>query len=563
MRPYSLAPILLLAGLSSCVASALATEVPAPQGLRVAQAGAGRVCLEWDAVDFPTVRGYRLHYSTASGSYGPLASWNGHQAAFTFTTDDGFTDNLVWAETFDRCGVPFTMFVIEDRIGTPGYMTEGELRDLHARGHEVASHTRHHPVLVRNTAFTVAYVGAAAVCELTISGDSLVTRTDGAPDLRFALADPSIASLCDLADTIDARPEYVCTLDYYRSRLDFCRSVYLVDVEPFDIAREPFLALTTMGRDSVTMVDEVVGSKAYLETMMGDTSYRCVSFAYPRHAHDQREMDAAREAGYLGARNGPLGEPRPGTIALSYNYRDAVDLYQAPVSWGWPPNDSTETWSRERIRSRIASWKNQHEWAIFISHTFETIDSAHAAWMMEEIAADTGVWVGTFGEIASYVRASHVTVENPIVAGTDSCVAGASLCGLPVGPWIYAVVTAYDSSGNESAWSNEVVFHAGDISTGLASPSLPAPMFALGAPRPNPMNPRATIPFDLDSPGTVRLAVYDVRGRLVSLLVDGEIPAGPHSVAWDGADGAAGSGVYFIRLDTPWGARSERILLIR
>jgi hypothetical protein len=52
----------------------------------------------------------------------------------------------------------------------------------------------------------------------------------------------------------------------------------------------------------------------------------------------------------------------------------------------------------------------------------------------------------------------------------------------------------------------------------------------------------------------VRLALYDVRGREVARLVDGETPAGAHARSWNGRDFAGRTvpgGVYFARLIAP------------
>jgi len=67
----------------------------------------------------------------------------------------------------------------------------------------------------------------------------------------------------------------------------------------------------------------------------------------------------------------------------------------------------------------------------------------------------------------------------------------------------------------------------------------------LGA-KPNPFNPRTKIEFGLSREEKVSLRIFDVRGRLVVTLVDGRLPAGNHSVDFDGAKLA--SGVYMMRL---------------
>jgi cytochrome c peroxidase len=70
---------------------------------------------------------------------------------------------------------------------------------------------------------------------------------------------------------------------------------------------------------------------------------------------------------------------------------------------------------------------------------------------------------------------------------------------------------------------------------------------------PNPFNPATQVEFTLVGPATVRMAVYDVTGRLVRSLVNEDLPAGVHAATWDGTDAggaSVASGIYFIRLTT-------------
>ncbi len=65
---------------------------------------------------------------------------------------------------------------------------------------------------------------------------------------------------------------------------------------------------------------------------------------------------------------------------------------------------------------------------------------------------------------------------------------------------------------------------------------------------PNPFNPLTRIRYVAPREGHLSLRVYDLRGQLVRVLVDGPVAAGPGEAAWDGADdrgGAVSSGVYF------------------
>lgn len=62
----------------------------------------------------------------------------------------------------------------------------------------------------------------------------------------------------------------------------------------------------------------------------------------------------------------------------------------------------------------------------------------------------------------------------------------------------------------------------------------------------------ARLRFAVETPGHVRVRLYDVTGRLVRTLADRSFDTGEHDVTWDGADDggrAAPRGVYFARLE--------------
>jgi hypothetical protein len=85
--------------------------------------------------------------------------------------------------------------------------------------------------------------------------------------------------------------------------------------------------------------------------------------------------------------------------------------------------------------------------------------------------------------------------------------------------------------------------------------------FALHSSYPNPFERTSTVAFDLPHRAHVSLAVYDVAGRRVATLVDRELEAGTHRVAWDAAGVAAGTYLYRMRSGTF--TRTLRTLLVR
>lgn len=83
---------------------------------------------------------------------------------------------------------------------------------------------------------------------------------------------------------------------------------------------------------------------------------------------------------------------------------------------------------------------------------------------------------------------------------------------------------------------------------------------------PNPFNPSTTISFGLPSQAEVRIAVFNIRGQLVSVLADQVYPAGYHQVVWDGTDrqgSQVASGVYFYRLETAETVQSRKMLMLK
>ena len=83
---------------------------------------------------------------------------------------------------------------------------------------------------------------------------------------------------------------------------------------------------------------------------------------------------------------------------------------------------------------------------------------------------------------------------------------------------------------------------------------------------PNPFNPETRIDFDLPQSGQTRLVVYNILGEKVRNLIDENLPAGRHSIMWDGHDNrgqAVSSGIYLYRLETKTGQSTRKMMLLK
>ncbi len=78
---------------------------------------------------------------------------------------------------------------------------------------------------------------------------------------------------------------------------------------------------------------------------------------------------------------------------------------------------------------------------------------------------------------------------------------------------------------------------------------------------PNPFNPETVINYRLSAVSKVSLRVFDLLGREVAVLVDGERPAGVHRTTWNAAGHP--SGVYFCRLETGSAVQTRRMAVVR
>ena len=78
---------------------------------------------------------------------------------------------------------------------------------------------------------------------------------------------------------------------------------------------------------------------------------------------------------------------------------------------------------------------------------------------------------------------------------------------------------------------------------------------------PNPFNPSTTIKYDLPKSSVVRLTVYDMLGREVSMLVNERKEMGVYEVKFDGS--RLSSGVYFYQIQAGSFVETRKLLLVR
>ena len=120
-----------------------------------------------------------------------------------------------------------------------------------------------------------------------------------------------------------------------------------------------------------------------------------------------------------------------------------------------------------------------------------------------------------------------------------------------------------DSSGNARAKGSELpgVLYS---ETGVEEDT-PEEFMLIGN-YPNPFNPYTTIEFSLGTEGFVTLELFNISGQKVATVFEGNLPAGVHSIFWNGQDvnsTTVSSGIYFSRLKMDDNVISHKMMMVK
>ena len=97
--------------------------------------------------------------------------------------------------------------------------------------------------------------------------------------------------------------------------------------------------------------------------------------------------------------------------------------------------------------------------------------------------------------------------------------------------------------------------------TGLEQTSQMPEIYSLAQNYPNPFNASTNIRFLLPEKAEVSVEIYNLLGQKVVTLLEGELPAGNHSVTWDASD--VSSGIYYYRLTADNQSSIKRMTLLK
>ena len=105
------------------------------------------------------------------------------------------------------------------------------------------------------------------------------------------------------------------------------------------------------------------------------------------------------------------------------------------------------------------------------------------------------------------------------------------------------------------------------LETAITEASGPQPQtFSLRQNYPNPFNATTVIAYQLERNGEIDLAIYNLAGQQVAILIQGHRRAGAYTINWNGRDRSGNrlaTGVYLYRLEAGDQVETRKLLLLR
>jgi len=214
----------------------------------------------------------------------------------------------------------------------------------------------------------------------------------------------------------------------------------------------------------------------------------------------------------------------------------------------------------------------------FMNERTQHVFSDDASWPLFDLentmAEDPGFvnypdWADTLVQFAKYLYLSATdTTIQPVGFTTDPD--GEPLIPTPVNTYDLSytnstLLTAATDGGpiGDRTWFIDGQYGAAVITdVDEARPNLnDVAEFSLSQNYPNPFNPSTTIEYNVAKAADVQLAVYNVIGQKVAVLVDEKVSPGAHKVEFDAS--RFSSGLYFYRLEVDSKVETKKMVLMK
>jgi len=155
--------------------------------------------------------------------------------------------------------------------------------------------------------------------------------------------------------------------------------------------------------------------------------------------------------------------------------------------------------------------------------------------------------------LLSWETASETDNASFLIYRNDEMIASIDGAGTSSEPHNYSVTdnevvpgVTYTYILADLSYANELVKHEEMATTITLANDIVEADYVISAAYPNPFNPTAILPLELSSNATVKASLYDLNGREVKSLVNGNFTAGTHKLHIDGSNMT--TGIYMVKI---------------
>ncbi len=210
-----------------------------------------------------------------------------------------------------------------------------------------------------------------------------------------------------------------------------------------------------------------------------------------------------------------------------------------------------------------------------------TLNSFTASWIdyttnrtrfvsMQSIALSQGRYVFSWADSSNGINGTHKfsqtndagnSFTTPIVSsssGTGALSLGGTHAGYRASGSSDSSITLWSQApGTNALCSYNIISTIGIQPTGNEV----ADKYSLSQNYPNPFNPATEIRFSIPKQTVVKITIFDMTGKEIEQLYNGELSAGNYKAEWDAA--GYSSGVYFYRLETVNFTDTKKMVLVK
>lgn len=235
------------------------------------------------------------------------------------------------------------------------------------------------------------------------------------------------------------------------------------------------------------------------------------------------------------------------TVTLGAGVRHLTERQNADHGWAFTAGDTSRVFYTAHVLLALEAVRD--------SFNVTAPLQSGIAWLKMQAHTDGGFGAG--GASNAYETALTLLALAPTDSLAPEFVRGLNYLWVTQRP---------DGSWNEDAYSTALAVLAMRSTATVSVEPDRQPLTLSFAVAPNPARAVATVALTMPRREQVRLAVYDVTGRLVRMLVNAKLDAGARTLTWDlrSTDGGrASSGAYYLRLSYGEKTVTRKLILTR